>query len=120
MANTGLNIRRDSGTLADMGGRRRKVPTTTLNGPSLSTHLKEALDEIARLETDAYAELSGKTKVSFSDQLEEAVELYVRDYIDKHGSFDMLNPKERGEYVKRLAEWRKQEIRATYSRPSPP
>lgn len=119
MGSTGLNGTRETGTPVDMGGRRRKVPTTTLNGPSLSTHLKEALDEIAEVETDAYALVGGKTKVSFSDQLEEAVDMFVRAYVKSNGAFHGLSPRERTEYVKRRAEALKAELRATYAPPTP-
>lgn len=94
-----------------MGGRgRTKAPRTRLQGLTVSVHLKDALDLVVDLESQAYARMGGTTKASMSDLIEAAVEQYLRDYIKDHGPLP-LTAAERAEYVKRLAEAHQKSLR---------
>ncbi len=61
--------------------------------------------------------MGGSSKVTFSDQLGQAVEQYVRAYAKKHGQFAGLTGKERADYVKHLAEFNREELRKQISQP---
>lgn len=111
-----LNGPSGSDTSAHVAGRpRTSGPGVKLNGVPLPLHLKEALTEIAGLQNDAYAVMGGETKVSFSDELTEAVIAYVDDFIEKHGKLPDTE-EERVAYVARLAVANRAELRERIAR----
>lgn len=99
-----LHSGKQSDTSADVGRRRRtNAPREKRGGISLPVHLWQAIDTIVALQTDAYAKMGGETKASTSDELELAVEAYVREFIKRHGPLP-LSEKDKREYVDRLAQ----------------
>lgn len=73
-----------------------------MNGISVPVHLVELLEEIRDLESDAYREMGGETKVSFSDIMTWAVEDYVAAWVAEHGA-PPRDPSARKKFVEQLA-----------------
>lgn len=78
---------------------------------SAPVHIVEALELVVSLETEAYASIGSVTRVSPSDIVSDALTQWLKAWISKHGSLP-YSPEERGEYVARLAETFRGELRS--------
>lgn len=78
---------------------------------SAPVELVEALDLVVELKTEAYAALGSSTKVSPSDVISDALDSWLRAWISENGPLP-YSKDERGEYVTRLTERIRTELRS--------
>lgn len=84
--------------MAKSGPPRAKLP----GGMSAPVHIVEALSLVVELETEAYAAIGSVTRVSPSDLVSDALALWLRAWIERHGPLP-YSPEERRAYVAQLA-----------------
>lgn len=91
--------------------KRSSAPRKRLNGVQVPVHVVDLLEEIRAAENEAYVAMGGESKKSLSEIASEAFELYIAEWVTKHGAI----PREgvaRRDFIKKLAASNLEELRA--------
>lgn len=103
-------------TLVGMAKKNGPPRTKLPGGMSAPMEVVEALELVVALKTEAYALLGSSTKVSPSDVISDALDQWLRAWIEQHGPLP-YSVDERAAYVAQLAENIRRELRSGLSGP---
>ena len=74
---------------------RTKGPRAKRGGISLPVHLWAAIDLLTGMRSNAYSKMGGTTKQSASDEIELAVETYLKEVQKEHGPWPVTTAERR-------------------------